>query len=69
MAGKIAPKWPMGSAPCISAAIPERMDALTIRRDDYGPPSRAIQLEDVAVPRLHPAVSYTHLTLPTILLV
>jgi len=54
MAGKIAPKWPMGSAPCVSAAIPERMDALTIRRDHYGPPSRAIQLEDVAVPRLHP---------------
>jgi enoyl-CoA hydratase len=54
MAGKIAPKWPMGSAPCVSAAIPERMDALTIRRDHYGPPSRATQLEDVAVPRLHP---------------
>jgi enoyl-CoA hydratase len=54
MAGKIALKWPMGSAPCVSAAIPERMDALTIRRDHYGPPSRAIQLEDVSVPRLHP---------------
>ena len=54
MAAKIAPKWPMGSAPCVSSAIPERMDALTIRRDHYGPPSRAIQLEDVAVPRLHP---------------
>ena len=51
---KIASKWPMGSAPCVSAAIPERMDALTIRRDDYGPPARAIQFEDVAVPRLHP---------------
>ena len=54
MAGKITPKWPMGSAPCVSAAIPERMDALTIRRDDYGPPSRAIRLEEAAVPRLHP---------------
>ncbi len=54
MAGKIVPKWPMGSAPCVSAAIPERMDALTIRRGDYGPPSRAIRLEEVAVPRLRP---------------
>ncbi|HSO61590.1 MAG TPA: enoyl-CoA hydratase-related protein [Desulfobacterales bacterium] len=52
MAGKIASKWPMGSAPCVSAALPERMDALTIRRDDYGPPSRAIRLEEVAALRL-----------------
>jgi len=51
---KIASKWPMGSAPCVSAAIPARMDALTIRRDAYGPPARAIQFEAVAVPRLHP---------------
>jgi enoyl-CoA hydratase len=54
MAGKIGSKWPLGSAPCVSAAIPERMDALIIRRDHYGPPSRAIQFEDAAVPRLHP---------------
>jgi enoyl-CoA hydratase len=54
MPGKMAPKWPMGSAPSVSAAIPGRMDALTIRRDQYGPPSRAIHLEEVAVPRLRP---------------
>jgi enoyl-CoA hydratase len=30
------------------------MDALTIHRDCYGPPSEAVRLEEVAVPELHP---------------
>ena len=30
------------------------MDALTIHRDCYGPPSEVVRLEEVAVPELHP---------------
>jgi enoyl-CoA hydratase len=30
------------------------MDALTIRRDDYGPPSKVVRMQEVPVPRLNP---------------
>lgn len=46
-------RWPLGTAPRIGMALPERMAALTIHRDDYGPPERALRLEEVPAPRLH----------------
>ena len=51
---EIAHKWPLGQKPSISFPIPERMEALTIHRDRYGPPAEVIRLEEVAVPRLYP---------------
>jgi enoyl-CoA hydratase len=50
----LAHKWPLGTKPMISLPIPERMEALTIRRDCYGPPAEVIRLEEVAVPKLYP---------------
>lgn len=49
-----APKWPMGIRPHIASALPDRMDALTIHRDEYGPPSQFLKLEDVPAPQLCP---------------
>ena len=49
-----ASKWPIGTAPRISYPLPERMDALTIFRDQYGPPDRFLKMADVPAPRLHP---------------
>ncbi|UCF93615.1 MAG: enoyl-CoA hydratase/isomerase family protein [Desulfobacterales bacterium] len=46
-------KWPLGLTPNITLTLPERMEALTIHRDKYGPPSEVIQLEQVPVPSLH----------------
>ncbi len=46
--------WPLGSSPNLASAIPERMHALTLRRDRYGPPQQVIRLEQVPVPRLLP---------------
>jgi len=45
-------KWPLGTPPCISSPLPPQMDALVIRRDQYGPPQRFLKLEEVAAPRL-----------------
>jgi NADPH:quinone reductase-like Zn-dependent oxidoreductase len=50
----LAHKWPLGRTPMISFPIPERMQALTIHRDCYGPPAEAIRLEEVAAPKLYP---------------
>jgi len=50
----LAHKWPLGRTPRISFPIPERMEALTIHRDCYGPPAEVIRLEEVAVPKLYP---------------
>lgn len=46
--------WPLGSAPSLGTPLPHRMQALTIRRDQYGPPSRSVRLETVPAPRLKP---------------
>src|SRR3990172_6970724 len=46
--------WPLGDPPRLGAALPHSMHALTIHRDDYGPPSQAIRLEIVPAPRLRP---------------
>ena len=45
-------KWPLGTLPCISLPLPQRMEALVIRRDQYGPPDRWLRLEEVPAPRL-----------------
>jgi enoyl-CoA hydratase len=46
-------RWPLGVNPRIGMALPERMAALTIHRDDYGPPEKALRLEEVPAPRLN----------------
>ena len=47
-------KWPLGQCPGLATALPEVMAALTIARDQYGPPGRYLKLADVPRPRLHP---------------
>ena len=46
--------WPLGLAPSLGNPLPQRMLALTIQRDQYGPPSRSVRLEVVPAPRLKP---------------
>ncbi|MHB8832654.1 MAG: SDR family NAD(P)-dependent oxidoreductase [Desulfobacteria bacterium] len=46
--------WPLGLAPSLGDPLPRRMLALTIHRDQYGPPSRSVRTEVVPVPRLGP---------------
>ncbi|HLO09891.1 MAG TPA: hypothetical protein VK303_04340, partial [Desulfobacteria bacterium] len=46
--------WPLGLAPSLGSPLPQRMLALTIHRDQYGPPSRSVRLEAVPTPRLKP---------------
>ena len=45
--------WPLSSQPTLGTPLPETMHALLIRRDRYGPPSAALRLERVPIPRLH----------------
>ena len=44
--------WPLGRPPAIGDPLPLRMSALTIRRDQYGPPSRNVRMEYILTPRL-----------------
>lgn len=44
--------WPLGVSPTLASPIPETMYALTLHRDQYGPPSESIRFEEVEVPRL-----------------
>jgi len=46
--------WPLGLTPSLGNPLPHRMRALTIHRDQYGPPSRSVRLEQVPAPRLKP---------------
>lgn len=46
--------WPLAFPPDLATPIPENMLALTIRRDDYGPPSRSVRLDRIPTPRLRP---------------
>lgn len=48
----IGPAWPLSVPPSLGTALPESMEALTIHRDRYGPPSESLRLERVPVPRL-----------------
>jgi enoyl-CoA hydratase len=54
MAKKTDSKWPLGASPRIDRPLPERMDALTILRDQYGPPGRFLKPAEVPCPALHP---------------
>ncbi len=47
--------WPLGVSPNLAMSLPQTMTALTLHRDDYGPPAQVIRSEPVAVPRLQPA--------------
>lgn len=42
--------YPLGIPPLLGSKIPRSMQALTIHRNDYGPPSRVIQMEKVTTP-------------------
>ena len=46
--------WPLGLPPTLANPLPRRMRALTIHRDQYGPPSGSVHMEDVPAPRLKP---------------
>jgi enoyl-CoA hydratase len=43
---------PLGLSPVLGSPIPENMQALTIHRNDYGPPSQVIRMETVSTPQL-----------------
>jgi enoyl-CoA hydratase len=45
--------WPLSSPPTLGTPLPEKMHALLIRRDRYGPPSEVLRMEQVPIPRLH----------------
>ncbi len=45
-------RWDLGKAPNLATPIPDTMVALTLHRDQYGPPEEAIRFEEVATPRL-----------------
>jgi enoyl-CoA hydratase len=53
MKAKTTPKWPLGAQPCIALSLPDRMDALAILRDQYGPPNQFVKPVDVPAPRIH----------------
>ena len=42
--------WPLGRPPRLGDPMPERMQALTLHRDQYGPPATAIKTETVPAP-------------------
>lgn len=46
--------WPLGTNPRLGMPIPTRMHALTLHRDQYGPPAESVRFEQVAVPTLQP---------------
>jgi enoyl-CoA hydratase len=47
--------WPLATPPRLGMPLPERMHALTIHRDRYGPPSDALRAESIPAPRLRPS--------------
>jgi enoyl-CoA hydratase/carnithine racemase/NADPH:quinone reductase-like Zn-dependent oxidoreductase len=54
MTNNAVSNWPLETPPRISHPLPERMDALTILRDQYGPPNRFLNIAEVPTPRLYP---------------
>ncbi len=44
--------YPLGLPPVLGSPIPGNMQALTIHRNDYGPPSQVIRMETIPTPRL-----------------
>ena len=47
--------WPLGVPPRLGMPFPERMLALAILRDRYGPPSESLREEAIPAPRLRPS--------------
>ncbi|HJN50283.1 MAG: enoyl-CoA hydratase-related protein [Pseudomonadales bacterium] len=47
--------WPLGISPRLGKPIPAMMYALTLHRDQYGPPAQAVRFEQVPAPRLQTA--------------
>jgi enoyl-CoA hydratase len=45
-------RWDLGFAPNLASPIPATMAALTLHRDQYGPPEESVRFEEVATPRL-----------------
>ncbi|MBM2828929.1 MAG: Crotonyl-CoA carboxylase/reductase, ethylmalonyl-CoA producing, partial [Actinobacteria bacterium] len=45
-------EWPLGALPRLGMQLPERMHAITIHRDSYGPPSEYLRMETISAPRL-----------------
>ncbi len=48
-------RWPLGVSPSLASQLPRTMVALTLHRDEYGPPAEALRFEEVPVPQLGPA--------------
>ena len=46
--------WPIGVCPNLGMALPDDMVALTLHRDQYGPPGEVVKLEKISRPRLGP---------------
>lgn len=47
--------WDLGVPPTLATPLPQRMQALTLHRDRYGPPSEVLTCEAVDLPALGPA--------------
>ncbi len=48
-------QWDLGVPPTLATPLPDRMQALTLHRDRYGPPVEVLACEAVDRPRLGPA--------------
>src|SRR5512141_726502 len=46
--------WPDGTPPTLDRPLPNRMGALVIHRDRYGPPVEAVTLDEAPTPLLNP---------------
>ena len=44
--------WPLGVVPNLAMELPDNMYALTLHRDQYGPPTEVVKLETIPRPRL-----------------
>lgn len=50
----VSDPWPLGVPPVLGHPVPGLMHALTIHRDQYGPPGRSIRFETIPTPVLRP---------------
>lgn len=44
--------WPLSEPPTLGTPLPDRMHALTLHRDRYGPPAESLRVERVPLPML-----------------
>ncbi|MBT3254857.1 MAG: zinc-binding dehydrogenase [Deltaproteobacteria bacterium] len=45
-------RWPLGVVPNLAMELPDEMYALTLHRDQYGPPAEVVKLEIIPRPKL-----------------